>query len=124
MDDPNVNLKFSEVVKKLREGAKLRKLIDPSSFNLHVVHGGFKTDWGLESVIKGGFQLLRFSPACWKDYISITGHLSFSYSFVQLGRVIPLIFVLMLESFLSHRPWSWRCLDMSESSVSRVCMIS
>ena len=81
MDDPNVNLKFSEVVKKVREGAKLRKLIDPSSFNLHVVHGGFKTDWGLESVIKGGFQLLRFSPACREDYVSITGSSIFLLQF-------------------------------------------
>ena len=80
MDDPNANLKFSEVAKKVREGAKLRKLIDPSSFNLHV-HGSFKTDWGLESVIKGGFQLLRFSPACREDYVSITGSSIFLLQF-------------------------------------------
>ena len=80
MDDPNANLKFSEVAKKVREGAKLRKLIDPSSFNLHV-HGGFKTDWGLESVIKGGFQLLRFSSACREDYVSITGSSIFLLQF-------------------------------------------
>ena len=38
MDDPNVNLKFLEVVKKEREEVKLSKLIDIDSWNLHIFH--------------------------------------------------------------------------------------
>ena len=38
MDDPNVNLKILEVVKKEREEVKLSKLININSWNLHIFH--------------------------------------------------------------------------------------
>lgn len=71
-------LKFLEGVKKEREEAKLGNLIDIGSCNLHVVHGAVKTvcektDWGLKSLIKGVFQLLKDSLSRRQDYISITG---------------------------------------------------
>lgn len=77
-DDPNVNLKFLEGVKKEREEAKLGNLIDIGSCNLRVVHGAVKsvyekTDWGLKSLIKGVFQLLKDSLSRPEDCISITG---------------------------------------------------
>ena len=42
MDGPNVNIKFLEMIKKEREEAKLSKLIDIGSCDLHAVHGSFK----------------------------------------------------------------------------------
>ena len=68
----NVNLKFLEVVKKEMEEAKFSKLTDLGSCNLHIVHGAFKTGWGLKSNIKGAFQLLKDLPTWQENYISIT----------------------------------------------------
>ena len=83
VDDPNVNLKFLKGVKKEIEEAKLSKLMDIGSCNLHIVHGAFKsacekTDWGLKSLIKGAFHLLKDSPACREDKISNHWVISFS----------------------------------------------
>ena len=38
-------MKFLEVVKREREEAKINKLIDIGSFNLHVVHDAFRFAW-------------------------------------------------------------------------------
>ena len=43
MDGPNVNLKFLETVKKERKETNLSKLVDIGSFDLHTVHGSFKS---------------------------------------------------------------------------------
>ena len=57
MDGPNFNLKSLEGLKKEKEEAKLSKLIDIGSCNLHVVHGALKsacekTNCVLKSLIK------------------------------------------------------------------------
>ena len=68
MDGLSVNLKFLENIRKEREEAKLCKLIDIGSCDLHVVHGSFKsacekTDWDIKGLLKSCFQLLKDSPA-------------------------------------------------------------
>ena len=74
MDGP----KFLDIIKKEREEAKLSKLIDIGSCDLHSVYGSFKigcekTEWDIKRLLKSCFQVFKDSPARREDYISITG---------------------------------------------------
>ena len=86
MDGPNVNIKFLEMIKKEREEAKLSKLIDIGSCDLHAVHGSFKTacektEWDIKRQLKSCFQVFKDSQARQEDYISITGSSDFPLQF-------------------------------------------
>ena len=68
MDRPNVNIKFLEMIKKDSEEAKLNKLIDIGSCDLHAVHGSFKTacektEWDIKRLLKSCFQVFKDSLA-------------------------------------------------------------
>ena len=92
VDDPNVNLKFLKGVKKEIEEAKLSKLMDIGSCNLHIVHGAFKsacekTDWGFSSSFssrvssKELFICLRIHQPVGKTKFQITGSSVFPVQF-------------------------------------------
>ena len=78
MDGPNVNLLFLDVLKKSRQKNEISELIDIGSFNIHVVHGAFKTgtlatSWPVKPTLKGAFNLLHDSPARLDDFKSLGG---------------------------------------------------
>ena len=86
MDGPNVNIKFLEMIKKEREEAKLSKLIDIGSCDLHATHGSFKaacekTEWDIECLLKSCFQVFKDLPALRENCISIIGSLDFPLQF-------------------------------------------
>ena len=63
--------------KNKKQQTGLSKLINIGSCNLHVVHGALQsatetTSWGLKSIIKEAYQVLKHSPVHQEDYISIT----------------------------------------------------
>ena len=77
MDGHSVNSKVLSEIKKERKEAGLNKLINIGSWNLHVVHGALQsatesTSRNLKNIMKGTYQVLKDSPACREDYISIT----------------------------------------------------
>ena len=86
MDGPSVNSKVLSEIKKERKEAGLNKLINIGSWNLHVVHGALQsatesTSRNLKNIMKGTYQVLKDSPACREDYISITGPTVFLLQF-------------------------------------------
>ena len=86
VDGPNVNLKFLKGVKKRNRRSKTQQVNGHRALYMYPVHGAFKsacekTDWGLKSLIKGAFHLLKDSPACREDKISITGSSVFHLQF-------------------------------------------
>ena len=86
IDGPAVNHKFYKGLEDHREREELPKMINIGSCNLHIVHGAFKsgfesTDWEMKKVLKGCYQILRDSPACRADYITITKSNKFPLAF-------------------------------------------
>ena len=77
---------FLEMIKKEIEEAKLSKLIDIGSCDLHAIHGSFKTacfktEWDIKRLLKSCFQVFKDSPARREDYISITDSSDFPLQF-------------------------------------------
>ena len=77
MDGPNVNLKFLNDAAKDRVANEQHELIFVGTCDLHVIHGGFKTDaestdWKIKKILKAAFQILHDSPARHEDYKSVT----------------------------------------------------
>ena len=87
MDGPNTNLKvLEEYQKKMVEG-ELPQLIDIGTYNLHTVHGAFKTGatqsgLNLKKLLKGAHRILRDTPARREDYFNLTGCSKFLLPFV------------------------------------------
>ena len=84
-------------------------MINIGSCNLHIVHGAFKsgfesTDWEMKKVLKGCYQILRDSPACRADYITITK-----------SNIFPLAFCS--TRWIEDRPVADRLLEMRPEIV-------
>ena len=78
MDGPNVNVKFLKVLQKQREESSSCQLTDIVTCNLHIVHGAFQagaiaTNWGLKSILIGGFYSLHDSTARRDEFTSVIG---------------------------------------------------
>ena len=76
-DDPNVNLKFLQIIKDHREELDHLRLIDIGTCGLHTVHGSFKTGlvasgWLIEKILTWMWYFLIDSPARREVYESIT----------------------------------------------------
>ena len=86
MDDPSINWKALSEINNDREECGLSKLINTGSCNVHVVHGTLQSgtesiSWNLENIMKGIYQVLKDTPACHEDYISITKSTAFPLKF-------------------------------------------
>ena len=78
MDEPSVNLKFSQKVQDHREANEQPQLVDIGSCGLHTIHNTFKagmqsTDWMLKEVLNNAYHILHDSPARRDDYQTVTG---------------------------------------------------
>ena len=68
MDGPSVNCKFYRDLKEYWEREKLTEMINFGCYNLHILHGAFKsrfesTDWEMKILLKSCYQILHDSPA-------------------------------------------------------------
>ena len=91
MDGPSINWKVLSEIKKEREEAGLRKLINIGSCTLHVVHGPLhpateSTSLNLKNIVKRTYKVLKDSPALCEDNISITESTLFHCTFALPGE--------------------------------------
>ena len=71
-----------------RKGTK--KLLDPGSYSLHMIHGAFKSGvekngWYINWMFKTAYTILHDTPSRREDSISVTGEERFPLFFVQLA---------------------------------------
>ena len=76
IDEPIVNLKFLEKLKRDRLENEQHELINIGSCGLHTIHGAFKTgaestSWNTRKTLHGSYQILHDSPARKDDFETI-----------------------------------------------------
>ena len=120
MDDPSINWKALSEINNDREECGLSKLINTGSCNVHVVHGTLQSgtesiSWNLENIMKGIYQVLKDTPACHEDYISITKSTAFPLKFWVNFSESRGIEQLALDSIMVFFPLSISCTNRTFS---------
>ena len=108
MDGPNVNIKFLEMIKKERGEAKLSKLIDIGSCDLHAVHDLSKQlvkklNGTLNVYLKVVFKFLKTHQLVGKTTFLSLAHLTFHCNHFpnQVGLTARVMMLLLKKLRMS-----------------------
>ena len=130
MHGPSINWKALSEINNDREKCGLSKLINIGNCNVHVVHGAVQwatesISWNFKNIMKGIYQVLKDTPACCEDYISITESTAFPLKFWVNFSDSRGIDQLALDSIMVFFPLSIFCTDWIFSLLSQLsCYIT